>query len=485
MLITKTIKLLSMLAAGATTCMLFSGISANAADSDYRRNDDYIHYDQYENPYCVVDNVIQTGKFSLQPNYILGDVRNDGRIDALDAVSILAASSKSGSSTVSAEEFLTDYSDAIETEEQALLFADVDGNGKIDAVDAAYILDYAASNGSGETAPLGFAYYYADQEGTLQTGFILDNQTGNIYYADAETYQLCTKVLELDGSQYYFDEEGVLLSDRDTIPYEIKEMSGASSVSDGWGTDPSGERYYIDPDGSRHIGWLEDGGNLYRFDENGVLIVNCQESNGRYDENGVFTKSNYDIPVEIRNLLDNAERTPGIRHIDVKNRQHNILYETDPDLKKGINLSDRDYEIIEEFAAEHFSPDMTLSECLYETWWWIHCNVDYAYAGEKWNSIVNKTYVDAIFNYKMGQCVQYNGAMAAVLAYYGYDVYMVKGWTRPDFNNYQNSSSQHYWTEVMINGTRYYVETGNQGKNGDFWQYFFEDAENVDYTKSI
>ena len=176
-------------------------------------------------------------------------------------------------------------------------------------------------------------------------------------------------------------------------------------------------------------------------------------------------------------MLDNAKLTAGIRHIDVKNRQNGLPYTTDPDLKNGITLTDKDYEIIEKFAAEHFTDDMTMSERLYVTWWWIHCNVDYAYAGAKWNTISGKSYVDAIFNYKMGQCVQYNGAMAAVLAYYGFDVYMVKGWVYP-----ATKSGQHYWTEVMIDGKRYYVETGNRGKNGDKWQYFFIDAEKVDYT---
>ena len=111
-----------------------------------------------------------------------------------------------------------------------------------------------------------------------------------------------------------------------------------------------------------------------------------------------------------------------------------------------------------------------MAEKLYITHQWIHYNVDYAYAGEKWNSIVNKSYVDAIFNCKRGQCVQYNGAMASVLAYYGYDVYMVRGWTRPGV--------QHYWTECVVAGQTYLVECGNSGKNGDWWQYFFEEYPN-------
>ena len=465
---TKTIKILGAL---ASMLMISGTISANAAE-EYRRNEDYIHYDQYENPYCVVDNELKTGKFSLQPNYTLGDIQHDGAVNALDAVEILFASSASGSGAVSAGEVLSDENDVIEDEEQALLYADVNADGRINASDAAEILRYAAVTGTNaEAKPMGFAYYYADEEGILQTGLIQDSATGEIYYADEETYQLHTGVLELDGEEYFFDEKGVLQGGT-TIP--VFEVSG------GWGIDEAGERYYLDEDGTRHIGWLEDNGNLYRFDEEGVLITNQQASNGSYDENGIFTKNEYDIPEDIRNMLDNAERTPGIRSIEVKDRQRNILYE----YEFTIKLSDRDYEIIEEFAEEHFSPDMTLSECLYETWWWIHCNVTYA-RGDLWYTICNKSYVDAIFNYQMGQCVQYNGAIAAVLAYYGYDVYMVKGWTNPDFNDWTNSTKQHYWTEVMIDGTRYYVETGNRDSNGDYWQYFFEDAENVRYTQTI
>ncbi|MBR2088694.1 MAG: transglutaminase domain-containing protein, partial [Oscillospiraceae bacterium] len=135
-----------------------------------------------------------------------------------------------------------------------------------------------------------------------------------------------------------------------------------------------------------------------------------------------------------------------------------------------IKLSDNDIKIIEQFAAEHFPENSTMAEKLYITHQWIHKNVDYAYAGAKWNAIVNKSYVDAIFNYKSGQCVQYNGAMASVLAYYGYDVYMVRGWTRPGV--------QHYWTECNVAGKTYLVECGNLGKNGDSWQYFFKDYPN-------
>lgn len=330
-----------------------------------------------------------------------------------------------------------------------------------------------------------------EPETTIPAGWL--EKSGKKYYIN-ENGEKTTGWLNLDGQIYYLDDIGgealsgwqYLTSSPDgTGNYYYYYFSPEDfTMQTGWLTLPEG-KYYLDDDGTRHVGVLDYQENTYKFDENGLLITNQTTNEGTYDENGVFTKkvkTEYNIPSsvasqELIDIINNADRTPGIRHIDVKNRQYGLPYTTDPDLKKGINLTDRDYEIIEQFAAEHFTDDMTIAECLYETWWWIHCNVQYAYAGSLWNMIDDKSYPDAIFNYKTGQCVQYNGAMAAMLAYYGYDVYMVKGWV-----NRSTQSGQHYWTEVMIDGTRYYVETGNRGKNGDHWQYFFVNAEDVDYT---
>ncbi len=489
--------ILGILCAGILSCTMVSGFSAKAENL---RNEDYISYDENGNPCCVIDGELKTGKFLLEPNYLVGDVEGDGTVNAIDASEILSASAYSGVSINSAGEVLADMKLHITSENQANDYADINNDGVINAIDASYVLVYAANIGAGENPlPLGAAYYYANADGIIQTGWITDTQTKETYYAD-EHYCLCTGETEIDGEIYVFDNEGVLQSGKEDGG---EETSPEESVSGRWETDEDGNVYYIDADGTKHVGWLtlpegkyyfdtdgvrhygflEEDGKIYNFGEDGLMKVSCEETNGTYDENGVFTKAKFNIPEDVRNMLDNAERTPGIRKIDVKNRQHNILYEIDPDLPRGLTFTDKDYAIIEKFAAGHFSPDMTLSECLYETWWWIHCNVIYA-RGELWNEICDLSYPDAVFNAKMGQCVQYNGAMAAVLAYYGYDVYMVKGWTNPDFEDWTKSTKQHYWTEVMIDGTRYYVETGNRDSNGDYWQYFFEDAENVSYTKT-
>ena len=206
------------------------------------------------------------------------------------------------------------------------------------------------------------------------------------------------------------------------------------------------------------------GDDTYIFGNDGVMLTGEVTFEGETyicDEDGIVEQNKpvtvFEIPAPEApaiELTTPAAETPELTAPAVQEQNAPVALDT----------------IIEQFAAEHFPENSTMAEKLYITHQWIHKNVDYAYAGPKWNAIVNKSYVDAIFNYKSGQCVQYNGAMASVLAYYGYDVYMVRGWTRPGV--------QHYWTECNIDGKTYLVECGNLGKNGDSWQYFFKEYPN-------
>ncbi len=129
-------------------------------------------------------------------------------------------------------------------------------------------------------------------------------------------------------------------------------------------------------------------------------------------------------------------------------------------------LSDKDIKILKNFAAKHFKSGMTREDKLWTTLNWINKNVKYA-TGADWNSISGKSWVDAIFTYKKGQCAQYNGAMTAMMAYLGYDVSLVQGYRGTWPGNYW----QHFWCELNIDGLTYIMETGNYGKNGN-WMYF-------------
>lgn len=409
------------------------GGSLCTSAEDLRLPADCIYYDENGNAYYDFSQDSEQnfpGKICAKPNFLLGDTNTDGVVNSLDASRILEVSVSIGAGKL--------FMETSPAEENAYMFADVNQDGGIDAGDASEILVYAAELGSGcQMNPLGTAYYYADENGCLQTGFIEDPDTGRTYYAGMD-YVLASGWMELDGKRYYCNPDGV--------------------VQKGWEV-IDGQQYYFSPkDYTMQTGTIQCAGITYHLDENGILMG-----------------KEYRIDQEIRDLLDNVPRNPGQREILVYDRQNP---EDGEPVEFTIRLSDSDYQIIEEFARIHFTPEMTLSECLYETWWWIHANTDYAYAGTRWKEICNLSYPDAVFQHQMGQCVQYNGAMAAVLAYYGFDVYMVKGWTNPPKN-----TMQHYWTEVMIDNTRYYIETGNQGKNGDYWQYFFVDADSVNYTQ--
>ncbi len=131
------------------------------------------------------------------------------------------------------------------------------------------------------------------------------------------------------------------------------------------------------------------------------------------------------------------------------------------------NLSDNDIKILKSFAKNHFKKGMTEEEKLRYTLEWIHYNNTYA-LGDDWNKISGKSWVEAIFKYKLGQCAQYNGALAGMLVYLGYDARVIKGYRGYSYTGYK---TQHFWCEVVIQGRRYVMETGNFKRNGS-WKCF-------------
>ncbi len=129
-------------------------------------------------------------------------------------------------------------------------------------------------------------------------------------------------------------------------------------------------------------------------------------------------------------------------------------------------LSENDIKILKKFADKHFKKSMTEEEKLSYTLYWINENVTYA-LGDDWTKISGKSWVEATFKYKIGQCAQYNGAMAAMMVYLGYDAYVVQGYR----GSYPSNYWQHFWCEVKIQGRKYLMETGNYGRSG-YWSYF-------------
>ncbi len=143
-------------------------------------------------------------------------------------------------------------------------------------------------------------------------------------------------------------------------------------------------------------------------------------------------------------------------------------------------LSSNDKKILKNFAKKHFTDDMSREEVLRITLDWINRNVTYA-TGNLWNQIQGMSYVEAIFSAKKGQCVQYNGAMAAMMTYLGYDVQLVQGYR---YSSYSGSTWQHFWVEAKIAGNTYVFETGNYGRDGT-WSYFCKKySETMGYMRN-
>lgn len=143
-------------------------------------------------------------------------------------------------------------------------------------------------------------------------------------------------------------------------------------------------------------------------------------------------------------------------------------------------LSKNDIKILEKFAKKHFTADMSREEVLQTTLNWINRNVTYA-SGDLWYDISGMSYVEAIFAEKKGQCVQYNGAMAAMMTYLGYNVRLIQGYR---YSSYTGSTWQHFWVEAVISGNTYVFETGNYGRDGS-WSYMCKKySETMGYMKN-
>ena len=144
-----------------------------------------------------------------------------------------------------------------------------------------------------------------------------------------------------------------------------------------------------------------------------------------------------------------------------------------------LTLSDSDIKTLKAFASEHFESGMTREDKLMTTLLWINENVKYA-RGSDWSKISSKSYVNAVFNYKLGQCAQYNGAMAAMMAYLGYDARLVQGYRGTWNTNYW----QHFWVEVKIDGLIYIMETGNYECDGPWYYCLARYSETSGYIKN-
>ena len=183
------------------------------------------------------------------------------------------------------------------------------------------------------------------------------------------------------------------------------------------------------------------------------------------------------VPGSIRYIVNTAERKV---HDDVP--LYNIKEDNGNDGKPmhtgTYYVTEKDKRIMEEFAAEHFTPAMTDYDRLEYTWNWLHENITYA-DGQNgrpaYTEVYPYSFVEACFVLKAGQCIQYNGAFAEMMAYMGYDSYILEQW------NGANCTNQHFATEACISGKYYSTEVGEKSYDnpatGYKWMWLFSESK--------
>ena len=150
-----------------------------------------------------------------------------------------------------------------------------------------------------------------------------------------------------------------------------------------------------------------------------------------------------------------------------KNTYYECNRQGDTEKKTLITISDTDMATIKRFVDTHYTSDMTDGEFLDYTVQWLNKKISYADGnhGPAYSTIWNRSHVDNCFNYKVGQCIQYNSTICAVMRYLGYDARVVQGYRGQSLSN----KWQHFWCEVTINGKDYVMDSYNYGTDGDWY----------------
>ena len=193
-------------------------------------------------------------------------------------------------------------------------------------------------------------------------------------------------------------------------------------------------------------------------------------------ENGSVVYSSYSSAINARTEPDFAYRRSSQYLIDrldnaPRSESGNTYYECnrqgDTETKTLITLSDADMATVKRFVDAHYTSDMSVGEFLDYTVQWLNKNISYADGihGPAYSEIWGRSHVDNCFNYRVGQCIQYNSAICAVMRYLGYDARVIQGWRGNSLDN----KWQHFWCEVTINGKDYVMDSYNYGTDGDWY----------------
>ncbi len=161
---------------------------------------------------------------------------------------------------------------------------------------------------------------------------------------------------------------------------------------------------------------------------------------------------------EFSNTLCSTDANSRLNYAKLKSRKSIKMVSARSDVKScKISISKSDRKIMKKFAKKHFKMGMTRAEKVEYLLSYIHNKTNYIKTSSQWNKISGKSYVYDIFKLHLGQCAQYNGALAMFLAYLGYDARLVCGYRGTASNKWS-----HYWCEIKIDSVTYLMEAGNK-----------------------
>lgn len=173
---------------------------------------------------------------------------------------------------------------------------------------------------------------------------------------------------------------------------------------------------------------------------------------------------------EFKKAINRAELHPHFRYplYNIKNESNKTATGKPRRMSGSYEqpITMNDVSIMDTWAKEHFNSDMTNYDKIEYTWLWLWENLWYATGQDYMTYIAPYSNVEGPFVHKVGQCLQYNGALCSLMCYMGYDVYLIEMYT----------SGQHFRMEVDIDGIAWGIEVGNKGNTGN-WHYLGDKAK--------
>lgn len=346
--------------------------------------------------------------------YSLGDCNGDRIIDAKDATDILVYYSASSTG----EE--TDWTDA------QISAGDIDANGQVDSKDASIALAY---------------YSYTSTH----------NAYKNIYEyleltKEFKALYSVNEILSDDGM--YFDIEWS--PEDEAEGYEITAIHSFCNEDYIYGSNQLFNTDVKTADGTAHISLPKiklENTNYHKYESwslPNIDYISIEMKPYQIRDGEKFYQASQYRSLDPYNITFMQQVKQSHDDIPVYNEQGETPY-----LSWTSYVSANDKKILAEFEKEHFTDESTFERIMYMKQW-ITDNLTYASDPDDWNEIVNVSYVDATLNHKKGQCIQYNGTLAAYAAYKGYDVKMIQGWVKG------TTDWQHFWAVIEFdNGVEF------------------------------